>query len=368
MCLPCRKKDLDPRSCDGRPGKPCSKCGDGECEFPEHDTTLMFQSAADLMTEDGVGDWDRPMPSEERDELMRITRSQQLDPEPETEHFLCIFTARMSSHQGQPAYQNVTAGLVTTQNRYDNLLAGPLLNNVPEGQRPGGPNTPMRSYRQVIARYGARKIPIRVGNVNNPFLINFVLLMQHVTRPNNPNIPMEIHLVNMGLAGFGVDITSYGDRNAGFFKYILDQDVANGTNIAERIYIVTIAEPHLVDGVGNHSLDFPNQSPYWQGHRNKYLVKHRLMDLIDRWAYCVPIWVQNFRNAAWNQANPQAAPLPMQVVQPWLPPMPDSRRMDPFLQHLFHELAWRSGWTDNTTQPTDVEVAARNNGRNFPMQ
>ena len=334
--------------------------------MPKHATTFMFESAADLLSTDSVVDWDRPLSSEQRDQLLRMTAEQQLDDEPDGDYFLCIFTARMSSHLGAVVLFQIMHDLITTQNNYDNLLSGPLMNNVPEGQRPGLANHAMRAYRQALARHGGRKIPIRLGNLDDPFLITFVQIMQHVARPNNPNIPIEIHLVNMGLAGFGVDITAYGDRNSGFFKYFLDQDAANGTNIADRIYIVTIVEPHVVDGVGAHALDHPNASQHWQGHRNKYLVKHKLADLIDRWAYCVPIWVQNSRNIAWNQAHPNLAPLPL--AQPLVWPQPDSTRLDPYLNALFYEMSWRFAWLDATTNPSDAMVQSRNVDRNHPMQ
>lgn len=363
MCLPCQAKDMQRELCDGRPGEQCSQCEPDECEWPPH--AMASFTILDFAADNFV-DWDRPISTELHEQMMELTRTHQLDPEPEEEHFLCIFTARMSSHQGQDILLQIMHGLVMTQNRYDNLLNGPLLNNVPEGQRPGGQNTPLRSYRQVIARHGGRRVPIRLGNLNDPFLITFVHLMHNVTAPNNPNIPIEIHLVNLGLAGFAVDITAYGDRKHGFFKFILDRDAANGTNIADRIYIVTIAEPHVVDGLAIHALDHPNPSPHWQGHRNKYLVKHRLADLIDRWAFCVPLWVQNHRIAHINQANPNLPPIPLVPIPVWN--QPDSTRLDPFLKALFDELAWLSALLDNTTTPSDNEVHARNRDRNEPMQ
>lgn len=361
MCLPCRRKDVATSSCDGRPGIPCSTCEPGECEWPAHEIPFpTIHIGTGNLTSEDIIDWDTNISQEEREKFLHMTLTHQLDPETKSDHFLCIFTARMSSHQGQNAFQQILNDLVTTQNTYDNLLNGPLFNNVPEGQRPGGPNTPMRAYRQVIARHGTRKVPIRLGNLQDPFLITMVNLIHHVMRANNPNLPIEIQFVNMGLAGFSVDITGWGDRNHGFFRYILDQDLAHGTNVARRIYIVAIVEPHVVDGVATHSLDYPNPSPYYQGHQNKYLIKLRLMDLIDRWAYCQPIWVANYRNARWNVANPHLPPRATPPPVVWA----NSNRLDPFLEAFFWEMAWRSGWTDGNTRPTAAQVAARQNDRN----
>ena len=41
-------------------------------------------------------------------------------------------------------------------------------------------------------------------------LINTV---RHILRPGNPNIPIEIHFVTMGFAGFSVDVGGWGDRS-----------------------------------------------------------------------------------------------------------------------------------------------------------
>jgi hypothetical protein len=96
-------------------------------------------------------------------------------------------------------------------------------------------------------------------------LRRFVALIDDLIRPNHPNLPFEVQWLLSGLAGFTVDMRNWGDyiTNSGLFYKIWNADQINGTNILERCYILVATEVHVLDGIGNWSLNSPNPTPGW---------------------------------------------------------------------------------------------------------
>lgn len=85
--------------------------------------------------------------------------------------------------------------------------------------------------------------------MTNPFLIGFCNLIADVTRPDNPNPPVEIHHLLHGIPGFSVAIEGWGSRERGYFKFLLDADARNNNNhFEENTYLVFVVEKHVVNG------------------------------------------------------------------------------------------------------------------------
>lgn len=138
---------------------------------------------------------------------------------------------------------------------------------------------------------------------------------------------------------------------AGFYDFVDQQDQNNGTNIAASIFIIPVIEPHVVDGVGVHAIDYPHHSPNLDGYRNKYLVKVNLGELLQRYNLVRGI---NLVNAVLG-------------TNIGLPNPPGAALLDWFINAGRHEGGWRGGQYDQTTNPRASDVAARQHERNRPM-
>lgn len=89
-----------------------------------------------------------------------------------------------------------------------------------------------------------------------------------------------------GIPGVVVDINSFGPRQHGFVKHMLDSDVTNNTQLAQVTYFQPIVEHRVVRGGYSESIRYPNHANNWiQLGENKYFKKVRLLDLVDRNAY-----------------------------------------------------------------------------------
>jgi hypothetical protein len=110
--------------------------------------------------------------------------------------------------------------------------------------------------------------------------------MRSVFQPPNPDPPIEVHFLLGGLAGFSVNIDGWGDRQRGFFKFILDSDVqagyARGQGLASRIFLVPHVQDRVVRGQFPESVGAPNDLQGWTFYHNQYVKKYRLEQLIDR--------------------------------------------------------------------------------------
>jgi len=171
-----------------------------------------------------------------------------------------------------------------TAHKYDTALAGghlpnqegfrpaPVMRTVSSKHRFSLREANLRKFLMGFCRQGTRAIPTALGNrLVDPFLIAFVNLMRHVTRPNNPNPPVEVHHLIQGIAGFSVGIGGWGNRQSGYFKFLLDADQRNGNHHFENnTYIVAVVEPHVVDGVAASALDHPAASPYYVGYSGTF--------------------------------------------------------------------------------------------------
>jgi hypothetical protein len=204
------------------------------------------------------------------------------------------------------------------------------------------------------------RLPVNFANLQDPFLIDFVRYVHTITDPNKLNKPTEIHIVLLGLAGFSVDLTGFGDLIQGFFSFVHDWDIQNNTNLANNIYLVPLLEERVVDGLQPESLPGPGNyvagrlpqnfrqaahqpAPYWDGYRRKFLQRVRVRDLIDRWDLRRQVLETNVANGTAN-------------------PVPGSGfgaayddQLDRLTDAVWEEMAGRSGWLDgppNATVPS----------------
>lgn len=352
-CLPCQDGE---HSCNGKAGVPCSNCKQfgTKCTWPDHITPFpeIFHGIAN-MTEEDHKRWDRPDKEWEEIERRVLEYMHSELPTPKTKHFLVIICMRVSSQADPQRVLQLLARVPAIRQRYNNYLSGPIDNHVPEGQRPGRPMIPdahMQTYGLVFARHGTRPVPTQLtNNMTQPGLIGFINLLHQVTAQNNQNRPIRIQFVTNGIAGLSVGINGFGDRTCGFFRYMLDTDQANGTDLAYKTDLVTLAEPHVVDGTQPSSLHPGQQSPYWRGHQGKYLFKNQLHRLIDRNAMHL---AQAYQNVL-HYTN-----LPTPVSQ-W--GAVQDLRLDAHLDALDEEFAWRA---NQLLQVPAQLVAARNWNRN----
>jgi hypothetical protein len=58
---------------------------------------------------------------------------------------------------------------------------------------------------------------------------------QHLLRAGNPNIPLEIHFLLRGLAGFGVDIRAWGS-----YRWDMDFPPSLSTMISQKLQQVVL--------------------------------------------------------------------------------------------------------------------------------
>lgn len=372
------KRTSGHRYCD-----PCDEDGEAdECEWPHGSAESILGSwkQANELTDDDIRAWDRPLGIAEED-MMRRSLTGQLEDVPEGSHFLVIPCARKSSHPGAMNMLNLLQCLLVTQNNYDNMLNDPAYQQFREGQRPGGPGTQMRSHRVSIARRGLLPIPTHHGNLVDPMLHAFINLMDQLLAVGNNNLPIEIHFLLHGIAGFSVDIDRWGSRTHGFFSHVLSADAANATNgnhtdIAGSIYIVAVMELHVVSPNSPSSINHGNPAHGVQKN-NKRIVKYRLADLIDRRAQLVTHaaglnnghgmpFAEYMRNVLLLHTGNQPAggfPNP----PPWGGPAWQAPELDRFIMAMFWEFMWRANHLDNTTIPPDAHVNANNGNRNAPL-
>lgn len=299
-----------------------------------------------------------------------------LQPPMTEKHFQLYPFARKSSHPGALTMAQVTQNLVLTENEYNNMLNDPFYQNVREGQRPGGAGTLFRSHRTVIARHGTRPVPTHTGNVDDPSLIAFINDVDQILNPANAHArPIEIHFLCMGLAGFSVDASAWGNRTEGFLHKLLTADAAMGTQFARNTYLVFLLEMQVVDPQSPWSIN-PNRPPDGARKNNKQVIKVSLLDLSDRnmalktHADSIGIGFNLYMYAAWALSQGLAGPpgFPVGVFPPGFYGGPaEALRLDSVILAMWWEHAWRSGWLDAMTSPTDAMIAASNHSRNATM-
>lgn len=349
MCLSCRNRDAhDCVRLDGQDH--CEACNDNpdECKRTSTASGTSTFTTADQITNLELMPHSTPLHENEEAELMHLAQEYLPDARPEGKYLLLMGWARASSHRGELPMQQIMANLVQSMHHYQNVFNSPVDQLSPEvGNALAG--LPVQGYRMVIARHGTKKIPTQLGNLTDPMLVGFVNVMHQLLSPANVNnLPEEIHWMMLGLAGSGVDATAFGDRHVGLFRLLLDADMANNTNIADRVYLVPLVEHHVIDGVGNYCLDlgdpaFPRPgppSPHWYQPQNpalsKHLTKHRLRDVVDR-------QLQLRTN---DNNNQQIVAVGGQPNQPPLYAVPGVNvdKLDRFIRALEWEAAWRSAW------------------------
>lgn len=321
-----------------------------------------------------IRDWDVPLSLIEEEQMLLSSRDHLPDPEPKGRHFLVIGCARRSDHPSHATLIQLLQDLILTINAYNNLLNNPAHQGSPEGQRPGGAAAalPMRSYRLAFGRHGPKAVPTQLANLNNVPLQAFVQFIDHLTRAGNPNIPVEIHFLLMGVAGFSVDIAGWGDRTQGFFRFILDRDIQNQTAIANTIYLVPAIELHVINQNSPSSIN-NGLPPHGIRNNNKQLIKYRLADLIDRHqdlkqaAHQMQMpWQQFLENMSLlHQGLPVAVPVNLPA---WAGGAQQAVELDRFIMAMYWEKAWRSAWLGANTIPSAYHVAQNNVGRNTRMQ
>nr|OQO28363.1 hypothetical protein B0A51_04640 [Rachicladosporium sp. CCFEE 5018] len=352
-CTPCRKRD---QKCtgDAKAGPPCPECTEvgteDDCEWSN--VTINPGFIEGVPTEESLRRFDNPLRPENF-----VANQWAVDPPTDEENFISIFVNRASSHPGAAGINTIAFDQQQTMVRYNNMLNGGLANpigNHPEGTRPLGVGSVMRKARFVFARHGARAVPTAVGNVQNPAVLRIVGLIDELfgKLAPNQNPPDEIQFVLGGLAGYSVGVMHWGSRTGGFFHYVSLLD----PRLADRIFIVVLAEPPVVDGIAASSLQgITNVTvPGWQFHGHKLLHKAKLADLVDRYEHRQATALA----LAYNLAPPPPLPhIPLQALP----------NLNMLIDAMGDEEDWRSGRLDVMTVPTNVIVDQRNINRNAPM-
>lgn len=363
-CLPCLEK-LKTCSftrirtfCNGE--KPCHKCQETktDCTYPEwvKHVSVEFVPASHLLGQlpplaKMIGGYDLNL--------------QQTEPVPEDPHLFVIVVGRRSSG-GIVVQRRLLNSSAAVYEKYLNFIA-----ITPNFRPPSTPGT--RAMHLAFARQGTMALPTQLGFLMTPnsgmsFLRPFVEEFddQHMLAHPNPHLPTEIHFLLRGHAGFGVDISAWGSFGHGFLGRIVAYDVGErqagrplNPPLADRIYLVVCAEPHVVTGTSAWCLQ-PGVD--YTHHPNRYYVpgigkvygKFRLSSLILR-----ANWVtQDRQNAFLNLPRP-----PFVATDPhWDDPV----RNDVLLLALHHEWLYRANQLNNTTTiPRHWDIHTRNNGRNL---
>jgi hypothetical protein len=186
-----------------------------------------------------------------------------------------------------------------------------------------------------IARHGTDAVPTNIGDLPDPSLTAHYHLWNQIMRPNNPNSPVEVIFLLQGIAGLSTPFLGW----VTFYRDIVQRDAQNGTNIADRIFLMPVVESHVING-GHTSVAPGRYLPNWLKWGNKEVRKVRLRDLYNRF-------------------------MDQQQLPPFVPTMtPYDMDLDDLLLAMEHEGFWRDGHLGAQTNPTDGDVAARNNGRN----
>ncbi|KAK5726385.1 hypothetical protein LTR17_012816 [Elasticomyces elasticus] len=395
-CKPCRKKNCAIRCKRSRGHRYCDPCQEddeidemADCVWPEGSAEAARPTwkTANTLTDEDMKPWERPLAAGTEQQMMEATQKYILGEIPNRRHFLCIPTGRQSSHQGALAMAQLIQSLIMTVHAYNNLLNDPNV-NAKEGQRPGAQNMYMRTHILAFARHGAAKIPTHHGNLQNDALHLFLNLIDQILDPNNVHLlPIEIHFLLLGIAGFAVDITAWGDRTEGLFRRFLDTDVVNAangnpTNIAGSVYLIPVSELH-VHAQGSPSSINGNNPPHGIQRNNKRLVKYRLEALIDRrtqlMAHAATLNNGLVQGMPFNQymqnmlllhtGNPVQPVFQAAFANPpqWPAGMPEVEELDRMIMAMYWEMAWRSAWLDANTTPTEPHVRYNNDDRNDPM-
>jgi hypothetical protein len=274
----------------------CSSCeqANEDCNLPEHATPYSGPKKASEITNQDILPWATPIDWQKIDLWLADASTlivlgkhpfTYIFPEPEeeptSEHFLVIATGRLSSDSGPQDFQRLLAAMPRTAHRYDIALAGghllphqegirptPVMRQVSNFASPFPVKANLDKFLMAFVRQGTRAIPTALGNgLADPFLIGFVNLIRHFTRQGNPNRPVEIHHLLLGIAGFSVGMTNWGNRHAGYFKFLLDADQRNGDHhFEDNTYVVVVVEPHVVDGIAAHALHHPLRSNAYHGY------------------------------------------------------------------------------------------------------
>ncbi|OQO08874.1 hypothetical protein B0A48_05764 [Cryoendolithus antarcticus] len=321
-----------------------------DCEWPN--VTINPGFIEGVPTEESLRRFDNPFRPENF-----VANQWAVDPPTDEKHFISIFVNRASSHPGAAGINAIAIDQQQTMVQYNNMLNGGLANpisNHPEGTRPLGVGSVMRKARFVFARHGARAVPTAVGNVQDPAVLRMVGLIDELfgKLAPNQNPPDEIQFVLGGLAGYSVGVMHWGSRTGGFFHYVSTLDA----QLADRIFIVVLAELPVVDGISASSLQGVTNVtvPGWQYHGHKMLHKAKLADLVDRYEHRQATALA----LAYNLAPPPPLPhIPIQALP----------NLDMLIDAMGDDEDWRSGRLDAMTVPTDVIVDQRNNNRNAPM-
>ncbi|KAK5713315.1 hypothetical protein LTR17_017685 [Elasticomyces elasticus] len=366
-CWGCQGADLT--GCDGKPGTACTKCRELglPCEFPEWRGTHTPFRVANKLVESEQLRWDRPLIA---GDIAIIRRCLELGvatplPKVDTEHFLTIICMRFSSTP-PPAYLNFILALVPLfHQRYNNFLGNhnyvhnALYAGHEEARRPGpaGSHLHMRSYGWIHTAHGTLSVPTQLtNNLGDPRTIGLVNLFHHITNPANVNRPYGIDFLTNGIAGARVDIHAFGTRNGGFFQYVLLKDQQNNTNMASRIRITTLADPHVINGQHPHSLVQGAVAPGWVFYQGKYMHCNNLEELIDRNTALEWTALTNTMRAAQGQPPIAVPPGPISPAH--------DARLDAHLSALNDEWRMRAHHLDHTTSPTFQEAKNRNFNRN----
>ncbi|KAK5165568.1 uncharacterized protein LTR77_009097 [Saxophila tyrrhenica] len=380
-CHECRKYDRT-RTCFPVPGvQHCRNCfhnPDG-CIYDEGTRPRDLWTSASLIPIGGLRPWDTPLSWNDQVQAMKNTQLHLPDPEPEGIHFVGIGSARQSRRGGPGEVLNIMQDLAISLHTYDNKINDPQIVHLPEGQRPGGPGVPMRKYRMVFARNGSMALPTHTGNLQDPTLIGIVNFINHITDPANLNQPIETHWFLMGYAGYGVDITRWGDRQQGFFAHVLSRSPA----VANSMYLVPAVERHVVSAVSPTSIN-PNMPPHGVMVSDvKFVTKYLLAYVIDRHEQLQNIasrYNLNFLDMMMhltglgppNGIPPNVIPPNVSVYDFVWPPgyggAAEAARLDRLIMAMHMEMAWRVEWLDGMTRPREVFMHANNVNRNGVMQ
>lgn len=228
--------------------------------------------------------------------------------EPDGQHIFIIGSGRFSSHPGAMSYNDLVHDMPDNIRTYIALLRSPQYDTPLGNAYLSTPAMVFRTLTVVVAGQGTRPLPCQLStHLTQPFLINLINAMfdqqTGVMRTNNTNEPDEIHFLNNGLAAPTVDVQGFGDFTRGLSERVCELDTQNGTTIADRIYIVPHVQSHVVDGVGRHSLHWPNPSPHWVGWRYQNLQKRKLKSLIMRLDF-----VENNASLVVNRQPPNPRP------------------------------------------------------------
>lgn len=361
VCDRCR--ELDNLDCNWSGGylKTCDRCRADKSRCAgstlEHVPLPTIKASAEIEGA-SLAPWDAELLSDE--ELMEATKMIAPTEEPEGPHYLLIGSARVSSNAGVLEMRTVLNSLVQTCTRYNDMIRSGVHNNVSEGQIPGGQaaRLPSRRFHMAIARRGVLPVPWALGNIHDPYLHAWVNLWDELMRPGNPNLPQEIIILTLGIAGHTVPLTGYGDRQTGWLASIIQRDAQNGTNVAHSIHILYVVEKFVIDG--SHISIAPGQALQgWLRFRNKYLRKFKLLDLVDRWALR--------QRVAQHQQLVTSGALPAGTPAPILPNGPHEVAMDHVINGTFDEAAFRQGGLDLNSTPSSTAVHSRNSNRNNPI-